>query len=242
MELYGITDKGKVRHSNQDYFRILSNTDRHICAAVVCDGMGGAKAGNIASKLAADTFVDYLLKRIVADPDELALVMTDAVQNANVTIYDKSIGDPDCSGMGTTLVAAVVTDGGTVVLNVGDSRCYLINAEKITRVTCDHSVVEDLVRRGDITREEARTHPNRNLITRAVGTNPSVIPDTFRLSPSAGDTLLLCSDGLSNTIQEDEIKQIVNEAENLEAACKALVELSLSRGAPDNITAALLSI
>lgn len=242
MELWGITDKGKVRRQNQDVYRTLYDEERHLGVVVVCDGMGGAKAGNIASRLAADSFMESLMSHIAADIDELSLGMLDAVADANEILFEKSISDPSCSGMGTTLVAAVVTDGGSVVINVGDSRAYHIRGDRIAQITADHSVVEDMVRRGEITRQEAKGHPNKNLITRALGTSETVEADLFRPELEKGDILLLCSDGLSNTAEDSELCAAAHTGPNIRAACAKLLELSLSRGAPDNITVALMKI
>lgn len=242
MELWGMTDKGAVRNQNQDVYRTLYDEEKHLGVMVVCDGMGGAKAGNVASRLAADHFMESLMKHIAADIDELSLAMEDAVTDANDALFRKSLSDLSCSGMGTTLVAAAVTDGGTVVVNVGDSRAYLIRNAHIEQITKDHSVVEDMVRRGDITREEAKSHPNKNLITRALGTGETVTADVFRPELKAGDILLLCSDGLSNTVEDSELRDLSCSGNDIRAACEKLKSLSLQRGAPDNITVALMRV
>lgn len=162
--------------------------------------------------------------------------MYSAVEAANTAIYEKSIDDVNCAGMGTTLVAALVHEGRALIINVGDSRAYLISDAGITQITRDHSVVEDMVRRGDITREEARVHPKRNLITRALGTAPGVDPDIFSVDLSGNTFLLLCSDGLSNVITDSEIKNTVTKLEHPDKVCDILLQAAYSRGAPDNVT------
>ena len=146
--------------------------------------MGGAKAGNIASAMAAESFMASAQKCLTDENNmiDIMQLMSEAVREANTAVYEKSLSDPDCSGMGTTLVAAIVTQGGTVIVNVGDSRAYHVTAARIKQITKDHSVVEDMIDRGDINRSEAKVHPNRNLITRALGTSIDTEPDIFFLN------------------------------------------------------------
>lgn len=245
MNYFGITDKGKVRKNNQDIF--LCEDIRLIDSVLlaVCDGMGGAKSGNIASAMTADVFKDTILENIdvFGDAEALAVQMKCAAEKANTVVHEKSITDADCSGMGTTLVAAIVNNEGAVVLNIGDSRAYLISRSNgISQITRDHSYVEDMVVRGDITREEARRHPNKNLITRAVGTSENVLADTFIVSLKEGDRLLLCSDGLSNVVEDEQLCYEILKSDDMEACCNDLVKAALDAGAPDNVTAALIRI
>ena len=173
---WGITDKGAVRTQNQDGF-YLDVPSEHLAVGVVCDGMGGAKAGNIASLIAVETFVDAL-QGMQPDGDGEAgpaAVLSRAAETANTAVYHRAVTDPDCRGMGTTMVAALVVEQTAYLLNIGDSRAYHINEDGITRLTRDHSVVEDMVARGDITPEEARTHPRKNLITRALGSEERIL-------------------------------------------------------------------
>ena len=234
MRAFGITDVGAVRQQNQDaYFHV---TDDAGGLALVCDGMGGAKAGNIASRVAAEAFIQSVGERD-GEPDAL---LTQALDEANRLVYQRAAADADCRGMGTTLVAALVQEGTAHIINVGDSRAYYITEAGIRQVTRDHSVVEDLVARGDITREEARQHPSKNLITRALGAEPEVRGDLFHQPMEPGSVLLLCSDGMSNVVAEQELLYEVIHGGGLDSCCQRLLDIALSRGAPDNVTVVLM--
>lgn len=237
MQVWGITHQGVVRQQNQDAFAAQTLEDGRIIA-LVCDGMGGARAGNVASTMAVDCFMTQFQNQSADRPvDERMLHAADL---ANQEIFQKSTQDEECTGMGTTLVAALVGDGEAVILNEGDSRAYHINAEGIVLVTRDHSLVEDLVERGELTREQARSHPHKNLITRALGAEPLLLADCFRQPMSEGDYLLLCSDGLSNIVNEQEILyEVIHGGEN-ETCCRRLLDIALDRGAPDNVTVVLI--
>ena len=189
MNALGKTDVGLRRHENQDTFAV--ETIGKSVAAVVCDGMGGAEGGQIASTLAVETFLKELraLLREDMSVEQLRELASFCVAQANTAVYERALED-DCRGMGTTLVSAVAGEKGTVVCNVGDSRAYLIRGGEITRITHDHSVVQTLVESGNITAEEARTHPNRNLITRALGTEEMTQCDAFEVAFQRGDKLL----------------------------------------------------
>ena len=238
MDLWGITDTGKVRQQNQDVFKILYDEDRKIAVLAVCDGMGGAKAGDVASALAAESFMHHIGKYIenIGNMNEISKKMSDAVQIANRAVYDKSVREDDYAGMGTTLTAAISTSEGEVVVNVGDSRVYHITTRKIKQITKDHSVVEDMITRGDITRSEARRHPNKHLITRVLGANREEAADIFFLDMNVGDHILLCSDGLSNVVMDNEILFEFQRGLSVRESCENLLEMALSRGAPDNVT------
>ncbi|MCL2201340.1 MAG: Stp1/IreP family PP2C-type Ser/Thr phosphatase [Oscillospiraceae bacterium] len=242
MDLFGLTNTGKVRRQNQDVFKILFDETRDIAVLVVCDGMGGARAGNVASSVAAETFMHHMGKYVeesIGSQSDMAKKMAGAVVAANKAVYDKSNEHEEFRGMGTTLTAAISTPSGEVVVNVGDSRLYYVTSHGITQVTRDHSVVEDMITRGDLTRTEARRHPNRNLITRALGTNRSEEPDVFLLKLEEKDYLLLCSDGLSNLVLDSEILFELQHASSVKDCCEKLVEMALERGAPDNVTAVI---
>ena len=241
MEQWGITDSGKVRQLNQDIFKILYDEDRGIAALVVCDGMGGAKAGAVASSLAADTFMHHIGKYIesIGSITETAKRMVNAVGAANKIVYDMSMRDDNYSGMGTTLTAVVSTDEGEVVVNIGDSRAYYVTSSRITQITKDHSVVEEMIIKGDITRAQARRHPNKHLITRALGTSRDEKPDVFFLKMESGDHMLLCSDGLTNVVMDSEMLYELQRGLSTRECCENLIGMSLSRGAPDNVTAVI---
>jgi len=239
MDLWGTTNCGKVRRQNQDVFKVLFDKNRNVAVLVVCDGMGGAKAGNVASSLAADTFMHYMGKYIenIGIQDDVAMKMADAVNDANRLVFNKSNENEEFAGMGTTLTAAISTADGEVVVNIGDSRLYHATSHCIVQITKDHSVVEDMISRGDLTRAEARRHPSKNLITRALGTSDSEEPDVFFLNVNSGDHLLLCSDGLSNLVLDSEMLFELQSGNSVRESCEKLVDMALSRGAPDNVTA-----
>lgn len=236
---WGVTDKGAVRQQNQDAY-YLSTTENDFALAVVCDGMGGAKAGNVASTLAVDTFVDALCSEDAAkqsDPDQVIL---DAAELANNAVFYRASIDSNCLGMGTTMVAVLLESGTAHILNIGDSRCYFVTGDGITKLTRDHSVVEDLVVRGEITPEEARLHPRKNLITRALGAEEALRADLYRQIVAAGECLLLCSDGLSNVVTDQELLYEILHGGEIEDCCARLLQIAMDRGAPDNVTAVLL--
>lgn len=237
MQVWGVTDRGAVRQQNQDAYaaRVL---DDGRAIALVCDGMGGARAGNVASSMAVELFMEEFFK-----PGQEGSVeerMGHAAAVANQAVFQRSATDPECAGMGTTMVAVLAGAEEAVILNEGDSRCYHINDEGIVLVTRDHSLVEDLVERGELTREQARTHPHKNLITRALGAEPVLMADCFRQPLTAGDCLLLCSDGLSNVVNEQEMLYEVVHGGETEQCCQRLLNIALSRGAPDNVTVVLI--
>ena len=235
MEVWGITHRGVVRQQNQDAFSARTMDDGRVIA-LVCDGMGGARAGNVASAMAVDLFMDRFLRESGDDQER----MQRAASQANQEIFKKAATDEDCTGMGTTLVAALAGAGEAVILNEGDSRAYPINGDGIVLITRDHSLVEDLVERGELTREQARTHPHKNLITRALGAEPVLLADCFRQPLAQGDFLLLCSDGLSNLVTEQEMLYEVIHGGDSESCPQRLLDIALHRGAPDNVTAVLI--
>ena len=242
MNIWGITDVGAVRHQNQDSYHIELLAE-DMALGIVCDGMGGAKAGNVASQLAVETF----LETAKAQPpeqwrNEPEALLHFAAEQANGAAHFRANVDADCRGMGTTMVAALVVGDRAYILNIGDSRCYLVRPEGITKVTRDHSVVEDLVFRGQITPEQARQHPQKNLITRALGAESRLRADLFRQPMEHGDALLLCSDGLSNMVSDQELLYEVLHGGPAEDCCRRLLDIALSRGAPDNVTAVLLQM
>ena len=237
MQVWGITDRGAVRQQNQDAYAVKVLEDGRVIA-LVCDGMGGARAGNVASTIAVELFMEEFLKADQDSPVEER--MGHAASVANQAVFRRSASDADCAGMGTTMVAVLAGAGEAVILNEGDSRCYHINSEGIILVTRDHSLVEDLVERGELTREQARTHPHRNLITRALGAEPMLMADCFHQPLAEGDYLLLCSDGLSNVVNEQEMLYEVIHGGEASQCCQHLLDIALSRGAPDNVTAVLV--
>jgi len=233
MKLWGITHRGAVRQQNQDAYAVRELEDGR-GLAVVCDGMGGARAGNVASSMAVELFMRKLEEQGQPGDDPQKWLKT------NDGVFQKAVEDPDCTGMGTTLVAALAGNGKAVLLNEGDSRAYHITRDGITRITRDHSLVEDMVQRGELTREQARNHPHKNLITRALGAEPVLLADCFDQNVAPGDYLLLCSDGLSNVVTDQEILYEVIHGGEDEACCQRLLDVALHRGAPDNVTVVLM--
>ncbi len=244
MNSFGITDRGAVRRDNQDSFLIERLDERSCVIAVLCDGMGGEKAGNIASDLAAKTYAGELRQSILEArkrrPDIRAM-MEAACESANRMIYSYSCFDTDYTGMGTTLVSAVIYGESVYVLNVGDSRCYKLTRRRIQQVTRDHSLVQDMVDRGEISPEQARTHPRRNVITRALGVNELVPCDIFTPRLQRGELLLLCSDGLTNMLADEEILALYRRNTDPLSLGRALMAEALRRGARDNVTIVIIS-
>lgn len=242
MELWGITHRGSVRRENQDAYQ-TGMIGGGLALGVVCDGMGGALAGNVASNLALRVFWEEMEARCAQGlPPLPERALREAVTACNGQVYRRSEEDEDCRGMGTTLVA-VLTDGTRAwVANVGDSRCYLADGESIQQVSRDHSLVEALVLRGEITRSQARSHPHKNLITRALGVDREVTPDIFEVDCPPDGYFLLCSDGLSNQVTNQELLYEIIHGGPPENCCGRLLDIALSRGAPDNVTAVLLQL
>ena len=243
MEAWGLSDPGNVRQQNQDAYRI-ETFDRRSMLCVVCDGMGGAKSGNIASALAIDVCVQEVeATRTSGMTDEqIGRMLKAGVKQANFSVYDQAMQFSDFEGMGTTLVAVYIEGNRAFVVNVGDSRAYLINNNGVGRITTDHSLVQVMIQRGELTPEEARHYPGKNLITRAIGTEPVVECDLFRLQVERGDCILLCTDGLSNLVDEQEMLFEVVHGVNRQLCCQRLLEIAKSRGAPDNVTSVLTLI
>ena len=241
MEYWGLSETGKVRTMNQDAFRI-EELDRNTVLAAVCDGMGGAKSGNIASRLAIDVFTDEVLRsyKPAMTQEQTEQLLQNAVKLANFTVFDQARQFEEFAGMGTTLVAALITGKTATIVNVGDSRCYHITRSDIRRITVDHSLVQLMVDRGELTDEEARVYPGRNYITRAVGTEPTVQTDIFAIGVERGDALLLSSDGLHNEVGDQEILFEVVHGVNNDNCCQRLLEIADRRGSPDNVTCVLV--
>ena len=238
IKTWAVTDTGLVRKENQDTYRIARNGD--IC--VVCDGMGGAAGGRLASTLASETYAAEMEKALKPDmtPEQLREASAYAVAMANRAVAERAEAEAVLANMGTTLVAAVAYENGVVITNVGDSRAYHINGEGIRQISRDHSVVESMVEKGDITPQEARRHPNRNLITRALGPDIQAQADTFAVAWHPGDFILLCTDGLVNTVSDQEMLFEVLHDGDIESCLDHLMQISLRRGAPDNVTVVLL--
>jgi len=243
MQCWGLTDPGCVRTQNQDAYKI-EQLDRNTALCVVCDGMGGAKSGNVASTLALDVFVEEVRRSWTngMTPEETEGMLRGAVKLANFTVFDQAQQFEEFAGMGTTLVAALVSGREATIVNVGDSRAYGVSRNGIRRLTTDHSLVQMMVQRGDLTLEMARNYPGKNYITRAIGTEGTVMCDVFHQDMEKGDCLLLCSDGLSNMMDDQEILFEVIHGFNKQHCCQRLLDIAKNRGAPDNVTSVLVLI
>lgn len=238
MHSSGKTDIGSKRNNNQDS---IFFSDKPVGPLpnlyIVADGMGGHKAGDKASRMAIDITVDFVEKSNIENP---IAVLKRAMIFANNEIYKAANKDPDFTGMGTTMVAAVIKDGMLYVANIGDSRLYVIN-EDINQITMDHSLVEELIRKGELERKKGRNHPEKNIITKAMGSREEVLPDFFEVEVKTNDKYLLCSDGLSNMVENDEIRDIVIENYDLEEMAQALVDRANYYGGSDNISVVVIS-
>ncbi len=243
MKYWGLTDPGCVRPQNQDAY-LMEQLDRNTVLCVVCDGMGGAKSGNIASSLAVDVFVQEVRRTWTSSmtQEKINLMLRSAVKLANFTVYDQAQQFEEFDGMGTTLVAVLVRNRHVTVVHVGDSRAYRINSDGIWQMTRDHSLVQMMVERGELTQEMARTYPGKNFITRAIGTEPIVECDVSNLELAKGEFLLLCSDGLSNMLDDQEILFEVVHGVDKRDCCQRLLEIAKHRDAPDNVTSVLIAV
>ena len=266
VELHAKTDVGRVRRGNEDNFLLLDLSVRRVWSGsdgpenpeemnqfplgdlglvlVVSDGMGGALAGDVASRMAIEAVRDTLMGNNAdgtgCEPDSsLVDCLKHATMQANRNIHYRSLEDSRCSGMGATLTGAAVKDDKLDLIQVGDSRAYVMRGQQIRLATKDQSLVQQLVDVGQISEEEAETHMFRNVILQALGAQNELTPATARIQLRDGDTLLLCSDGLSGKLKNEEIRQIVSEAGELGAACSALVQAANDRGGEDNITVVL---
>ena len=243
MEAWGLTDPGNIRNENQDSFRIepLGQT---ALLTVVCDGMGGARSGSVASRLACEVFSEEVKRSFSPEmtPQEAERVIRSAAALANISVFEHSQLSEEFNGMGTTLVACLLYPKGKLVLNVGDSRAYLVDSDGIRCITTDHSVVEMMVQRGELTPEQAKTHPSKNLITRAIGTATQVTSDVFHIETEKNASIVLCSDGLSNEMADQEILFEVVHGARKDDCCQRLLEIAKERGAPDNVTVVLISL
>lgn len=239
MQIYSKTDIGLIRQSNQDAVFTATLEDNAVFA-VVCDGMGGANAGNVASDTAVKVISEYITQsyRIGMDFYDAQKMLKNAIASANMEIYDMSLKREELKGMGTTVVVALVRDGTAVIAHVGDSRAYIAD-EKLKVITRDHSVVQSLIESGKITPEDAKVHPRKNVITRALGIEENVVVDSCEISFGKDDILLLCTDGLSGYADEAEIYSVLKQ--DASKSAEGLIGLAKSGGGRDNITVAVIT-
>lgn len=238
MNLFGRTDIGCVRSSNQDAY-LSGSLPNGAAWTVVCDGMGGANGGNIASLTAVEVISAGLKAMSFAPGTDAAAYLLELLAAANRAVYEKAQQEPSLMGMGTTAVVALVHDGHCTIAHVGDSRAYLFRDRTVRQLTEDHSVVQELVRIGELTPEQARTHPRRNIITRAVGVGPLAEPDVTTIEFRPGDVLLSCTDGLSGYLTEDELGAFMNEYKG-QTLVDHLLDHALQAGGADNITVSVI--
>lgn len=241
MQIFSATDIGTKRNSNQDAYKneFLSS---NAAFSVVCDGMGGANAGNVASTTAVSVISEYIKRSFVPDMNPISIknMLVSAIDTANSEIYKMSECEYEYNGMGTTAVAALVINSTAYIAHVGDSRAYLIGKNDVVQLTKDHSMIQKLIESGHLTTEEAKNHPKRNVITRAIGISDTVDCDYTEVE-FENSKLILCTDGISNAVSKDDILKIVNNYE-LEAVPKILVEFANEADSGDNVTVTAIAL
>lgn len=236
MRIISKTDVGKVRTSNQDSYA-AGEFQNGVAWAVVCDGMGGNAGGNIASSTAVKSISEKITMgyRDGMTSSSIKNLLITAITNANYEVYDMANANAELRGMGTTVVAAIITPGTVYVSHVGDSRAYLVSKSEIRQITKDHSVVQDMVEKGEITPDEAKSHPRKNLITRALGVDEEVKADFLAEDTTSDDVLLICTDGLTNFVDQSDIYRVVCDEPYTDFA-DTLVDMANKNGGADNIT------
>jgi len=241
LKIFSKTDKGLVRSSNQDSYFAGELSDGAVLG-IVCDGMGGANAGNVASETAVKIILEYVEHsyRIGMDEFETEKMLKNAIHSANLEIYELASANEELEGMGTTAVISLVENEKAVIANVGDSRIYLLG-DDISQLTRDHSVVQTLIESGKITPEDAKVHPRKNVITRAIGAENDIIADTSVAELDGAKALLLCTDGLSSYVNDETILKVFKENEAKDVPNK-LIELANMAGGGDNITVVLIML
>lgn len=241
MKIVAKTDRGHVRETNQDAYAVGEFSDE-VVWAVVCDGMGGAAGGNIASALAVKVISDKINASYREKMRDMSIknMLDSALTAANIEVYDMADAKQELHGMGTTVVCAIVRDNQAFIAHAGDSRAYVLSDGGINQITTDHSMVQDLLDRGKITNEQAANHPNKNIITRAVGVDKSIEIDFDQIDLDEKSTLLLCTDGLSNYVTNDEIIDLMSDGKHY-AFADRLVQKANDNGGGDNITVVVIS-
>ena len=239
MKVSACTDIGKTRPQNQDSYYV---PDRDKQFFIVADGMGGQRAGSVASKIAVEIMSNYIDEYYNKENDKEELLKK-AISHTNELVYKLANENEELKGMGTTIVAALLSNDDIYIVSAGDSRCYLIRNKIISQLTIDNSYVEVLIQRGIITKEEAKNHPDKNIITKAIGVERDIEVETQKLKAENGDILLLCSDGLTNMVKNEEILDMVLEGHtNLDECVSKLVNKAIENGGKDNITVVLVEV
>ena len=240
IKAYAKSDKGNVRETNEDYFYISNSLDQ-IQLFLLADGMGGYNGGEIASQLAIQTAKNYIennFKDIEKDRDSIIQLLGSSMEYANMVVYEKAKENPELQGMGTTLEICLIYNNKAYIGHVGDSRIYRVRKQFIRKLTQDHSYVQELVKEGTITKEQAEHHPQKNMLMKALGCNAFVEPDVMVKGFLKDDILIMCSDGLSNMVDQQTIYEMASK--NIEQATKDLVQLAKDRGGYDNITVVII--
>lgn len=240
IKAYARTDKGNVRENNEDYFYISNSLDE-VQLYILADGMGGYNGGEIASKLAVQTAKNYIennFKDIEKDKDSIIQLLASSMEYANMVVYEKSKEAPELQGMGTTLEICLIYNNKAYIGHIGDSRIYRVRKQFIRKLTQDHSYVQKLVKEGTITKEQAEHHPQKNMLMKALGCNAFVEPDVMVKGFLKDDIIIMCSDGLSNMVDQETIYEMASK--NIEQATKDLVQLAKDRGGYDNITVVII--
>lgn len=240
IKAYAKSDKGKVREINEDYF-FISNSLDEVQLYILADGMGGYNGGEIASQLAVQAAKNYIennFKEVDKDKDSIIQLLGSSMEYANMVVYEKSKEQPDLQGMGTTLEICLIYNNKVFIGHIGDSRIYRIRKEFIRKLTQDHSYVQKLVKEGTITKEQAVHHPQKNMLMKALGCNAFAEPDVMVKGFLKDDILIMCSDGLTNLVSQEELYE--NATKNIEQATKDLVALANDRGGYDNITVVII--
>ena len=240
IKAYARTDKGNVRENNEDYFYISNSLDE-VQLYLLADGMGGYNGGEIASKLAVQTAKNYIennFKDIEKDKDSIIQLLGSSMEYANMVVYEKSKETPELQGMGTTLEVCLIYNNKAYIGHIGDSRIYRIRKDFIRKLTQDHSYVQKLVKEGTITKEQAEHHPQKNMLMKALGCNAFVEPDVMVKGFLKDDIIIMCSDGLSNLVDQETIYEMASK--NIEQGTKDLVQLAKDRGGYDNITVVII--
>lgn len=236
MKIVAKTDKGIVRSNNQDAYAV-GELPGEVAWAVVCDGMGGEAGGNIASALAVKVISEKITSSYNQKMRDASIknLLDSAITAANIEVYDMAYSRSDLQGMGTTVIAVIVRDGIAFIAHAGDSRAYKVNGDIVEQITTDHSLVQNLVDRGEITQEQAEHHPNKNLITRAVGVDKQILTDFSETEINENETLILCTDGLSNYVTKEEMVEDIKDGQYY-AFADRLVKRANKNGGGDNIT------
>ena len=239
MQYFGLSNKGMIRGSNEDFFHIPQK-EEDIRLFIVADGMGGENAGEVASALAVASATVYIEENYDKNGD-VPLLLRQALMNANKAVFETARADKSYKNMGTTMVCAIIKNDVVYIANVGDSRCYIVKENNLQQISIDHSFVQEMIDKGLLSVDEAENHPNKNLITRAIGVEKFVNVDVFSKPWEKGDKLLLASDGLTGMIKSEKISAIINSMPDVSEAVKALVDSANEAGGRDNITAVLIA-